>query len=508
MLTRFTVGQALEELLDQDGHKTTAEEILSLTVCEPALGSGAFAIEAVRQLATEYLNRRQEELGERIDPEEYPKELQKVKAYLALHNVYGVDLNATAVELAEISLWLDTMVEGLQAPWFGLHLRRGNSLIGARRSGFTRLVLEGKSWQTTVPTPAREHGKEPRTDLIHHFLLPADGWGAAADVGKEIKDLVPDAVAGLKSWRRSTKSKPTKKQLDTLRDLADRVEALWDIATRRLEIAEQQVRRDIPLWGRDTEPADAAYVTREQIEQSLADQDGAYRRLRRVMDAWCALWFWPLTEDEVKPPTLEQWYDALGMILGGNTMSAKQAKKGDGTLADVQTWDELEVAEYNDRVFAGAKPIEEVLAAHPWLAVCERIADQQGFFHWELDFATVFARARWLRPAGRKPAVGAPASDDRGAARPRATRGGSWRTSRRKRQQVRAARTTLDIPGIRDFVSTGRRTSVQSRFWRSCAIPAFAGLQPDLYRCFMEHDLGAPVPTRRCGPDPPRVPLH
>src|SRR5690606_1736417 len=112
VLTRFTVGQALEELLDQDGRTTTAAEILEMTVCEPALGSGAFAIEAVRQLAEQYLKRRQAELGERIDPEAYPRELQKVKAYLALHNVYGVDLNATAVELAEISLWLDTMVKG------------------------------------------------------------------------------------------------------------------------------------------------------------------------------------------------------------------------------------------------------------------------------------------------------------------------------------------------------------------------------------------------------------
>lgn len=45
VLTRFTVSQALAELLDQDGHTTTAAEILGLSVCEPALGSGAFAIE-------------------------------------------------------------------------------------------------------------------------------------------------------------------------------------------------------------------------------------------------------------------------------------------------------------------------------------------------------------------------------------------------------------------------------------------------------------------------------
>ncbi len=71
VLTRFTVSQALAELLDQDGHTTTAEEILGLSVCEPALGSGAFAIEAVRQLAEEYLRRRQSELGTRIDPDAY-----------------------------------------------------------------------------------------------------------------------------------------------------------------------------------------------------------------------------------------------------------------------------------------------------------------------------------------------------------------------------------------------------------------------------------------------------
>ena len=47
-------------------------EILELTICEPALGSGAFAIEAVRQLAAEYLKRRQDELGERDRPRRVP----------------------------------------------------------------------------------------------------------------------------------------------------------------------------------------------------------------------------------------------------------------------------------------------------------------------------------------------------------------------------------------------------------------------------------------------------
>ena len=304
VLTRFTVGQALEELLDQDGAKTKAAEILTFSVCEPALGSGAFAIEAVRQLAEQYLQRRQDELGVRIDPDEYPRRLQEVKAYLALHNVYGVDLNATAVELAEISLWLDTMVAGLSAPWFGLHLRRGNSLIGARRAVYRRSQVADKTWLGAVPRDlpltslpddiAADRVASDLGDGIHHFLLPADGWGAAADA-KEAAGLVPDAVKKLKLWRGATKTKPSKAQVDTLTELANRVETLWQISYRRLHLAEQEIRRSIPVWGAGKLPAGGA-VQREQIEESLADEAGAYRRLRRVMDAWTALWFWPLTD--------------------------------------------------------------------------------------------------------------------------------------------------------------------------------------------------------------------
>ena len=83
------------------------------------------------------------------------------------------------------------MVAGLSAPWFGLHLRRGNSLIGARRAVYRRNQVADKSWLTAVPRDvpltslAEDIDAGPiGADLdggIHHFLLPADGWGAAAD---------------------------------------------------------------------------------------------------------------------------------------------------------------------------------------------------------------------------------------------------------------------------------------------------------------------------------------
>ncbi|GAA4682402.1 class I SAM-dependent DNA methyltransferase [Pseudonocardia yuanmonensis] len=507
VLTRFTVGQALEELLDQDGERTSAEEILKLTVCEPALGSGAFAIEAVRQLAEQYLKRRQEELGERIDPDEYPRRLQEVKAYLALHNVYGVDLNATAVELAEISLWLDTMVSGLSAPWFGLHLRRGNSLIGARRAVYRRSQVADKSWLSAVPEdlpltsfPTDIEAGRIASDLgdgIHHFLLPADGWGAAADA-KEAASLVPDAVKKLKTWRGSTKAKPTKAQVAALAELANRVEALWQISYRRLHLAEQQIRRSIPVWGAGSLPA-GGEVTREEIEASLADESGAYRRLRRVMDAWTALWFWPLAETattvngkRVNPPTVEQWIAGLQALLGRNPEFGKEHTKkaartaGQITLGEATGWDELGLAEVSELDFAGARPIEAVLSEHPWLVVCQRVAKQQGFFHWNLDFATVFTRNGFDLQVGNPPWV-RPRSDIDALL---AESDPWWKLTAKPSQNLIAEKraTTLALPGALDLVVEGTTDiACTAEFVGSLAqYPYLQGFQPDLYRCFLE----------------------
>ena len=150
-LTSVTVQLALEQRVKEQGGTAAAAEVLRWRVCEPALGSGAFLNEAIDQLAALYLRLREEETGDRLEPEERALALQRVKAYIALHNCYGVDLNETAVELAEVSIWLNVMHRGLQAPWFGLHLVRGNSLIGAGRRLYPAHALTKGEWLDTAP---------------------------------------------------------------------------------------------------------------------------------------------------------------------------------------------------------------------------------------------------------------------------------------------------------------------------------------------------------------------
>jgi hypothetical protein len=145
-LTSVTVQLTLQQRIKEQGRDVTPDEVLGWRVCEPALGSGAFLNEAIDQLAALYLKLREEDEGERLEPDQRALALQKVKAYIALHNCYGVDLNETAVELAEVSIWLNVMHQGLQAPWFGLHLVRGNSLIGAGRRLYPPEKLVKGQW--------------------------------------------------------------------------------------------------------------------------------------------------------------------------------------------------------------------------------------------------------------------------------------------------------------------------------------------------------------------------
>src|SRR5690606_37028412 len=185
VLTRTLVKYALKELIGDDETGMAADEILKLTVCEPAMGSAAFLNEAVNQLADAYLRRKQRELDDTLTPDEYAYEKQRVKMYLADNNVFGVDLNPVATELAEVSLWLNTIHEGGFVPWFGMQLHTGNSLIGARRQVFHSKLLKksGKteaSWLGSVPDRV-PLGTDRPENTVYHFLIPDHGMAAYSD---------------------------------------------------------------------------------------------------------------------------------------------------------------------------------------------------------------------------------------------------------------------------------------------------------------------------------------
>jgi hypothetical protein len=208
-LTQCLVKYALKELLPGK----SAADILQLKVCEPAMGSAAFLNEVVNQLAQKYLELRQQETGKSIPHEQFATELQKVKMRLADQNVFGVDLNPVAVELAEVSLWLNSIFTPEKGrafvPWFSQQLVCGNSLIGARRQIYrvnqlptstARSAKPRKLWHEHAPEELAWDAELP-ADAIFHFLLPDPGMAAYND--KVIKELDPEAIERCKRWNKA-----------------------------------------------------------------------------------------------------------------------------------------------------------------------------------------------------------------------------------------------------------------------------------------------------------------
>lgn len=127
------------------------DELFTIRVLDPAMGSGHFLVEAVDFITDRMLdflngfpwNPIQAELkrtretileemdrqGVTIDPGRLT-DVALLKRHVLKRCIYGVDLNPMAVELAKVSLWLDCFTLGAPLSFLDHHMRCGNSLIG------------------------------------------------------------------------------------------------------------------------------------------------------------------------------------------------------------------------------------------------------------------------------------------------------------------------------------------------------------------------------------------
>ncbi len=389
-LTQCVVKYALKELLKDK----KADEILTLTVCEPAMGSGAFLNEAVNQLADAYLERKQKETGKTIPPGEYPVERQKVKAFLATHNCYGVDLNPIAAELAKVSLWLNTIYPGSNCPWFGLRLAVGNSLIGVKRAVFRADDLKRKkskdrpNWLGLVPQSLKlgPTWEERPSDGVYHFLVPDEGM-AAFDTDKVIKELAKDDVARIKDWRRDF-CKPFEKQdVAKLLELSAAVDSLWKQVIKERQVATRKTNQPIPVWGQEA-PKEKSFSipAQEKVAEELERYYTAYRRLKLAMDYWCALWFWPISES-AKLPSRDVFLFDMELILKGTI----QTPQPEAVLGQLFPGEPVNPEHVEFVGHFGMVNVEELLQKNERLRIVDQVAKQLRFHHWEMRFADLFA---------------------------------------------------------------------------------------------------------------------
>lgn len=207
----YTPGSLIDCLLDAVLEPALAEAcaspnpqqaLLNLKVCDPACGSGFFLIAAAYRMAQCLATLRSG--GEASGQETLRAALRDVVGRC----IYGVDLNPMAVELCKVNLWLETAGPGESLSAGDLHIRCGNSLLGATPALLAR-GIPGSPWQDQF-----FHWHEAFPTV---FSLPADGerldneqvgWNGGFDVvlgnppyifgeklSQEVKQVFPSIFA-------------------------------------------------------------------------------------------------------------------------------------------------------------------------------------------------------------------------------------------------------------------------------------------------------------------------
>lgn len=505
-LARLLVKHALMERC----RDLTADELLDLKILEPAMGSAAFLVETTNQLADLYLERKQKETGQTIPQEQIVFEKQKVRAYIADRNCFGVDLNPIAVELGAISLWLNSLHASDFSPWFGDQLHAGNSLIGARRAAYPSVLLSGRAqadlWINGKP---EEIGWRKRLPEGHvwQWLLPAKDM-ANFDKDKSITPFAKDAQERIKTWRRDGFFKKLEPhEIKLVQKLSRIAEALFDEVAEGLARTRAAANDQITLWPDKVMPGNKRMDFRDKarLNAHLTGADHAtntlpYKRLKTAMDAWCALWLWPLDKADLLPSRSE-FLQGMAMILeGGFTADGALAAQSVAEFADPAPdfLDLLEPEAPAHDLFRAADKrqaktqeslfretnVEALIESFDWLKAAVEVAERERFVHFDLIFADVMktrggfdvivGNPPWARPGWNEGLLLADIDP---------LYAGLSASDARKILEDALTRARGEKRFLREFVSTRGAMEVTSS---EVMNPFAGGGANNLYRCFID----------------------
>ena len=199
-LTGPIVRTTLRPVLEALGDRPTPDQILSLKICDPAMGSGAFLVEPCRQLGDQLV--RAWELHRAtpaIPPDEDPR--LHARRLVAQRCLYGVDKNPFAVDLAKLSLWLVTLAKDHPFTFLDHALKHGDSLVGLTKGQIAEFRWDH---ETRLHGPLFEHMRKQvgkataRRQEIHamgddHDAAKREALRAADDAIHEAR-LIGDAA--------------------------------------------------------------------------------------------------------------------------------------------------------------------------------------------------------------------------------------------------------------------------------------------------------------------------
>ncbi|SDR05963.1 Eco57I restriction-modification methylase domain-containing protein [Natronobacterium texcoconense] len=291
LVNELIEGTLLPVLDERLKEATSPEEkehaLLNLDVCDPACGSAAFLVAANNALADRLATIR---TGDEYPPSE---EIREARRDVLQHCIYGVDLNPMAVELAKVSLWINSAVRDKPLNFLDHHIRCGNALIGVNEEMF-----EGDFPVDAYDTSG---GRD---------------WHDGNEVRKRVRNENKDRNRGENDRSLSGFSAAG----DSIIDLAEELDKMAE--------------------------STAAGVEQKQEQFNEIRETDWFQNKKLLYDTWAAAFYWPM----------------------------------DGSIPEYPTPSSLEKLQRN--------PDSDELSA--LREYSSEIAAQEKFFHWELEFPSVF----------------------------------------------------------------------------------------------------------------------
>lgn len=479
LLPPALVKYALGELLSGK----TADEILSFRICDPHMVNAAFLREAADRLAEAYLSLKQEETGVFIPDGEYHGEKEKVRSRIARKNLFGVAPDPASLSHARASLGKenaenrekDSVQEaGLhnlsamdsdsspavlaEAPpgtenadhrekdpvqEASPHLVCGNALIGAGRRVFDARLLRRTHrtdhlWLDQVPLRVMPGEKRP-DHTVFHFLLPDRGMANYRD--RVVREIAEDALEKIKAWRKAFLKPLSVLEIKQLESLSREVDRLW--------------------------------------ERQSIDRESTCRRLKLVMDYWCALFFWPVEKAALLPTRYEYLKD-LALILTGSSREIAPSRQ-------LSLFPEAEAKVRKQAPLApdGCVDVDSLCANSERLGRVASLGLKYRFHHWELVFADLFTeRGGFDLVIGNPPwshsswkESGVPGEKETPCAKSDSPAKGLNELRKELPENPHLRQDYLDAfekdAGRRNFLSAGRND------------PHLRGSKPEVHKCFL-----------------------
>lgn len=182
-LIQSALKPVVEEKVDENASTEVQEQqLLDIAVCDPACGSGAFLI-----AANNFLGQRLAEIrSDSLYPDE--KTVRQSRRSVVQHCIYGVDLNPMAVELAKVSLWINSAVEDKPLSFLDHRIKQGNSLIGTTPELLSQGVpvdayetSSGRDWHKGNEIRKRVRQENSEIDDSDRQVRLDRRWGQADD---------------------------------------------------------------------------------------------------------------------------------------------------------------------------------------------------------------------------------------------------------------------------------------------------------------------------------------